>query len=129
MAQSKSLDHFYSLLDQYKQAAFPNKLNEELSPAATLDLFNNVNYDKSISDQVLIFHNKENLSHVRFFFSLQKQVIEILVVGCKQLGHQHTLSRSFCQFLYKQLSKQVSYLLVFFFFFFLVILMVYFRFE
>ncbi|KAG1098337.1 hypothetical protein G6F42_018010 [Rhizopus arrhizus] len=80
MAHTKSLEAFYSLLDQYKQVAFPSLIDQETSPTATLDLFDTVEHIKHIPDQV---------------------------VGCKSLGHQNALSRPFCQFLYKQLSKQI----------------------
>ncbi|KAF1798935.1 hypothetical protein FB192DRAFT_1424061 [Mucor lusitanicus] len=86
MAHVKSLETFYSLLDQYKQAAFPHLIDQETSPAATFDLFQTVEHIKQIPDQ---------------------QVIDVIISGCKCLGHQHALSRPFCQFLYKQLSKQI----------------------
>lgn len=81
-----NLEHFVTLLDQYKQVAFPNHVDQELKTAAVLDLFETVDYVKSVPDQ---------------------QVIDILVTGCKALGHQNALSRSFCRFMFKQLSKQV----------------------
>lgn len=53
MAQTKSLEAFYSLLDQYKQVAFPNLIDQETSPAATLDLFDAIEHIKHIPDQVM----------------------------------------------------------------------------
>lgn len=52
MAHSKSLETFYSLLDQYKQVAFPNLIDQETSPAATFDLLDTVDHIKHIPDQV-----------------------------------------------------------------------------
>lgn len=52
MAHSKSLETFYSLLDQYKQIAFPNLIDQETSPAATFDLLDTVDHVKNIPDQV-----------------------------------------------------------------------------
>ncbi|KAI8640595.1 hypothetical protein BD408DRAFT_452571 [Parasitella parasitica] len=86
MAHSKSLDAFYSLLDQYKQVAFPDLVDQETSAATIFDLLASVEHVKHIPDQ---------------------QVIDVIVAGCKILGHQNALSRPFCQFLYKQLSKQI----------------------
>lgn len=40
-------------------------------------------------------------------FLLTKQTVELLVTGCKGIGHAHEMSRPFCQFFYKQMSKQV----------------------
>lgn len=45
------------------------------------------------------------LTRELFFF---QQVIDVIISGCKSLGYQNALSRPFCQFLYKQLSKQVT---------------------
>lgn len=52
MAQSKSLDYFLSLLDQYKQFAFPKKTQEETRHDAIFELFETVDHVKSIPDQV-----------------------------------------------------------------------------
>jgi hypothetical protein len=52
MAQLKGLDHFFSLLDQYKQVAFPNQIQEETNPGAIFELFETVDHVKSIPDQV-----------------------------------------------------------------------------
>ncbi|CEP10827.1 hypothetical protein [Parasitella parasitica] len=54
MAHSKSLDAFYSLLDQYKQVAFPNLVDQEKSAAATFDLLASVEHVKHIPDQIRI---------------------------------------------------------------------------
>ncbi|KAI7902842.1 uncharacterized protein BX663DRAFT_568739 [Cokeromyces recurvatus] len=86
MARTKNLDHFYSLLDQYRNIAFPDSLQQESSPIATLELLGTINYVKSVSDQ---------------------QIIDIIVSGCKSIGHETTLSRYFYQFMYKQFSKQI----------------------
>lgn len=53
MAHTKSLEAFYSLLDQYKQVAFPSLIDQETSPAATFDLFDTVEHIKHIPDQVI----------------------------------------------------------------------------
>ncbi|KAI9478694.1 MAG: hypothetical protein EXX96DRAFT_256100 [Benjaminiella poitrasii] len=86
MAHSKNFEYFYTLLDQYKQIAFPDFIQEETSPLATIEQLGTVDHVKFISDQ---------------------QVIDIVVSGCKCIGHQSTLSRPFYQFLYKQFSKQI----------------------
>lgn len=48
-----NLEHFVTLLDQYKQVAFPNHVDQELKTAAVLDLFETVDYVKSVPDQVM----------------------------------------------------------------------------
>lgn len=48
----KTLEHFATLLDQYKQVAFPNNIDQELTPIATLDLLETIDHVKSIPDQV-----------------------------------------------------------------------------
>ena len=48
----KELRNIYSLLDQYKQVAFPNLIDQETSPAATFDLLDTVDHVKHIPDQV-----------------------------------------------------------------------------
>lgn len=48
-----NLEHFVTLLDQYKQVAFPNDVDQELKTAAVLDLFETVDYVKSVPDQVM----------------------------------------------------------------------------
>lgn len=53
MAYTKSLEAFYSLLDQYKQVAFPSLIDQETSPTATLDLFDTIEHIKHIPDQVM----------------------------------------------------------------------------
>jgi hypothetical protein len=52
MAHLKSLETFYSLLDQYKQVAFPNLIDQETSPAATFDLLYKFNNFKNIPYQL-----------------------------------------------------------------------------
>jgi hypothetical protein len=46
------LEHFVALLDQHKQIAFPNSIDQELTPIATLELLENIDHVKSIPDQV-----------------------------------------------------------------------------
>ncbi|KAI9242981.1 hypothetical protein EDC94DRAFT_638162 [Helicostylum pulchrum] len=81
-----SAKNFFTLLEQYRIAAFPNNAEQKKTPEETLSLLEAVDHVKSIPDQ---------------------QVIDILVLGCKSLGYQHELSRAFCRFLYRQLSKQI----------------------
>jgi hypothetical protein len=45
-----STKNFFSLLDQYKQLAFPN--TKETTPAATFELLETIDHVKSIPDQV-----------------------------------------------------------------------------
>lgn len=61
MSSQKSLEHFISLLDQYKQVAFPTHV-EELSPAATFELLETVDHVKSIPDQVRIMKSRSFFS-------------------------------------------------------------------
>ncbi|KAI8987688.1 armadillo-type protein [Mycotypha africana] len=90
MAQEKKkkLEHFYSLLDEYKQSVFPELTNIEDSPVKTLDLLQTVDQVKSIPDQL---------------------VVDVIVQGCKGISHEQnaTLARSFCLFMYKKFTKQI----------------------
>jgi hypothetical protein len=61
MSSQKSLEQFISLLDHYKQVAFPTNV-EELSPTATFELFETVYHVKSIPDQVTIKTRKRRES-------------------------------------------------------------------
>ncbi|KAI9263033.1 hypothetical protein BY458DRAFT_534417 [Sporodiniella umbellata] len=77
---SKNLENFKLLLVQYKQNVFPDQENE-LSPISVLESSN---------------------SHVKI---PDQQIIELLLAGCKSVGHSADMSRPFCQFFYKQIKQ------------------------
>lgn len=106
---SKNLEHFKSLLTQYNQVVFnnKNKNNEsDISLDSITEALDSVEHVK-IPDQVIIILINYLILLTNMFFLLTKQTVELLVTGCKGIGHAHELSRPFCQFFYKQMSKQV----------------------
>ncbi|CEG82256.1 hypothetical protein RMATCC62417_16357 [Rhizopus microsporus] len=84
---TKNLDQFNLLLSQYAQMVLPAE--EQTKDTACL---------------ISTLNSLESVDHIKI---LDQQVVELLIAGCKAIGHDDELSCAFYQFLYKQLSKQI----------------------